>query len=133
MKTMSAWRRPLQSPAHLLLFTLAGLCVLTVAVIGVIAWRNLRQLDLISASLENTIQIQRVSVRFQKMLVAYFTDVSSIDADTLDGPPQCPAPSSRSGDGRPALADRSAALPLNRSERRGDGCGGGAQRAGRRG
>jgi signal transduction histidine kinase len=84
MKTMSAWRRPLQSPAHLLLFTLAGLCVLTVAVIGVIAWRNLRQLDLISASLENTIQIQRVSVRFQKMLVAYFTDVSSIDADTLD-------------------------------------------------
>ena len=83
MGTMPVWRRSLQSPAQLLFFTLASLCVFTVAVIGVMAWRNIQRLDLIEADVENTVRIQRVSARSQKMLLAYLTDASSIDAAAL--------------------------------------------------
>jgi hypothetical protein len=84
MGTMSAWRRSLQSPAQIVFLTLAGLCVSAVVAMGVMAWRNLRRLDLIRADVENTVRIQRVSVRSQQMLLAHLTDASSIDADALE-------------------------------------------------
>jgi len=83
MGTMSAWRRPLQSPAQLIFFALAGLCVLAVVVLGVMTWRNLQRLDRISADVESTIRIQRMSVRLQQTLIAHLTDASSIDTDVL--------------------------------------------------
>jgi len=82
---MPAWRRSLQSRAQLLFFTLAGLCVFAVVVVGAMAWRNLQRLDLIRADVENTVRIQRVSVGVQKMLLTHLTDMSSIDAATLAG------------------------------------------------
>jgi len=78
-----SWRRSVQSPAQLLFLILAGVCVSTVVVIGVMAGRNVRRLDLISADVENTVRIQRLSASFQKMLLAYLTDASSIDSDAL--------------------------------------------------
>ena len=84
MGAMSAWRRSMQSPGQIVFLTLAGLCVLAVVSMGVMAWRNLRRLDLIGADVENTVRIQRVSVRSQKMLLAHLTDASSIDADALE-------------------------------------------------
>jgi len=83
MGTMSAWRRPLQSPAQLIFFTLAGLCVLAVAVLGVMTWRNLRRLDRIRADVESTLRIQRMSVSLQQMLIAHLADASSVDTDVL--------------------------------------------------
>jgi two-component system NtrC family sensor kinase len=83
MGTMSTWRRSQQSPAQVLFYTLASLCILAVLVLGVMAWHNLRRLDLIREDVENTVRIQRLSVRLHQMLLAHFTDASPIDSEAL--------------------------------------------------